>query len=149
MTVRDYRSAERMLGGRSKAMALLELRQGPGTLAELGRRSAVSKSSLRAALGQLEAASAIRRTDGRFELTEAGETIVNGLIALDRPTGGTHLPLAAHAGKWVALDSHEQVIAAFEDPRSLVADLRSRGILAKAIIRVPAGGQRFEGSFVG
>jgi DNA-binding HxlR family transcriptional regulator len=149
MSVRDSRSIELLVGSRSKARALLALRDGPGTLAELTARAQVSKSALRVALGNLERASVVVRRQGRYRLSEAGEEVAAAMLTLEAEPAATVASLASYAGQWVAVDADDQLIAASADPKALVAELRRRQIVAKRLWRVSEPGRHFEGANVG
>jgi DNA-binding HxlR family transcriptional regulator len=149
VSVRDSRSIELLVGSRSKARALLALRDGPGTLAELTARAQVSKSALRVALANLERASVVTRRQGRYRLSDAGEGVAAAMLTLETERGVAVESLAAYAGQWVAVDADDGLIAASADPKALVTELRRRRIVAKRLWRVPEAGGHFEGANVG
>jgi DNA-binding HxlR family transcriptional regulator len=149
VSVRESRSIELLVGSRSKARALLALRDGPGTLAELTARAQVSKSALRAALANLERASVVTRQQGRYRLSEAGERVAAAMVTIETEPEASVASFAAYAGQWVAVGSDDRLIAASADPQTLVAELRRRRIVAKRLWRVPEPGRHFEGADVG
>jgi type I restriction enzyme R subunit len=54
------------------------------------------------------------------------------------PRGHQAEALRPYVGMWVALGDPDEILAASEDPRSLVAELKSRGLTARSgILRVP------------
>jgi DNA-binding IclR family transcriptional regulator len=143
------RTLEVTLGGRAKGQAVLHLLDEPASLAELTRRTTASKSALRSALGQLMRVQMVIRDADRYALSARGVDVARSLIALADTAPQERSPLAAYAGQWVALDSTDEPIAASREPTTLIGELRSRGVIAAGIMRVPEAGPWHEGAQVG
>lgn len=140
MAVRESRTpVEELVGGRTKAALLRELRRGDDTLSGIARRIDSSKGAVFAALGTLERARLVeRRGDGRYGVAAERTDLVDAVLALDRPPGAPQsTPMVEHRGQWVAVDQDFGVLAGNEDPRALVAEIRARGLRPRGIMRVP------------
>ncbi len=85
MAVRESRTpVEELVGGRTKAAILRELRSGGDTLSGVARRIGASKGAVFAALGSLERAGLVHRSaDGRFVVPDGRGTLVDAIVALD------------------------------------------------------------------
>jgi hypothetical protein len=150
VAVRESRTpVEELVGGRTKAAVLRELRRGSDTLSGVARRIGGSKGAVFAALGSLERAGLVERSAaGRYGIAAAHGALVDAIVALDVPPGdpGT-TPMEQHRGQWVAVDADYAVLAGDDDPRELVAEIRARGLRPHGIMRVPARGDPpFEGA---
>lgn len=150
MAVRESRTpVEELVGGRTKAAILRELRSGGDTLSGVARRIGASKGAVFAALGSLERAGVVERSAaGRYAITAAQGTLVDAIVALDAPPDAPRTtPMEQHRGQWVAVDADYAVLAGDDDPRELVAEIRARGLRPHGIMRVPARGDPpFEGA---